>query len=397
MNKPVIKIILDMSSRQRKRKRCVKCKQELSHSAYIRHQNPIVCPERSVVATYPETATATGLNPVPTEDFEATSSILTEETCPVSSDSDSESDLDEAINEQVTSIFSDEFTEDEASELNEDEELVEQSAELHEEGPRREEIKLVATHICLFISFFQLCYKISERGISLLLSFLRAILLWMSSLMPSSDFLLLRDLLPRNVYFLQKLFRSDTHIKMYVVCPKCHSLYSHKDSTFTHRNGTTESARCSYIQFPDHPHLSRRVKCDALLMKKVKHGSKYKLVPYKEYIYNSLKSSLVKLFGRRGFSQMCESWRNRSKSPDVYTDIYDGIVWEKFQVVNDRPFLKVPNNLCLILNLDWFNPFKHIEYSVGVIYLVIANIPRSERYKLENVIIIRYHSWSKRT
>ena len=113
-----------MSSRQRKRKRCGKCKQELSHSAYIRHQNPIVCPERSVVATYPETATATALNPVPTEDLngnEATS-ILTEEMCLVSSDSDSESDLDEAINEHVN-IFRDELSEDETSELAEDEEF----------------------------------------------------------------------------------------------------------------------------------------------------------------------------------------------------------------------------------------------------------------------------------
>ncbi len=70
----------------------------------------------------------------------------------------------------------------------------------------------------------------------------------------------------------------------------------------------------------------------------------------------------------------------------MYTDIYDGLVWEKFQSVNGRPFLQVPNNLGLILNLDWFNPFKHIEYSVGVIYLVVANLPRTERYKLENVV-----------
>ena len=33
--------------RQRKRKRCRKCNQDLSHSAYVRHFNPAVCPERS--------------------------------------------------------------------------------------------------------------------------------------------------------------------------------------------------------------------------------------------------------------------------------------------------------------------------------------------------------------
>jgi hypothetical protein len=68
-------------------------------------------------------------------------------------------------------------------------------------------------------------------------------------------------------------------------------------------------------------------------MKRVKYGSKYKLIPCEVYTYISLKSSLI-------------------------------------------------------LNLDCFNPFKHIEYSVGVIYLVVANLPRSERYKLENVIIV---------
>ena len=75
-------------------------------------------------------------------------------------------------------------------------------------------------------------------------------------------------------------------------------------------------------------------------------------------------------------------------SPDIYTDIYDGLVWNRFQNVSGRPFLELPNSLGLILNVDWFNPYKHIQYSVGMIYLVIGNLPRSERYKLENVILV---------
>ena len=31
---------------ERKRKRCQKCSHELSHSAYTRHKNPAVCPEK---------------------------------------------------------------------------------------------------------------------------------------------------------------------------------------------------------------------------------------------------------------------------------------------------------------------------------------------------------------
>jgi len=46
------------------------------------------------------------------------------------------------------------------------------------------------------------------------------------------------------------------------------------------------------------------------------------------------------------------------------------------------------NTLGILINVDWFQPFKHVSYSVGVIYAVIVNLPRSIRYKTENVIII---------
>ena len=40
-----------------------------------------------------------------------------------------------------------------------------------------------------------------------------------------------------------------------------------------------------------------------------------------------------------------------------------------------------------MLNVDWFQPFKHCTDSLGAIYLVIMNLPRRERYKHENVIL----------
>lgn len=43
-----------------------------------------------------------------------------------------------------------------------------------------------------------------------------------------------------------------------------------------------------------------------------------------------------------------------------------------------------------MLNVDWFQPYKHSTYSLGVIYLVILNFPRNIRYKLENSIIIGF-------
>ena len=35
---------------------------------------------------------------------------------------------------------------------------------------------------------------------------------------------------------------------------------------------------------------------------------------------------------------------------------------------------------------DWFNPYEETQYSVGAIYLAIQNVPRTECFKVDNVI-----------
>ena len=39
------------------------------------------------------------------------------------------------------------------------------------------------------------------------------------------------------------------------------------------------------------------------------------------------------------------------------------------------------------MNIDWFQPFDNSEYSLGIIYMVILNLPREERFKYDNLII----------
>lgn len=85
---------------------------------------------------------------------------------------------------------------------------------------------------------------------------------------------------------------------------------------------------------------------------------------------------LVRPVGRPNFLEMCEQWRNdRNTTSDNYRDVYDGKVWEDFQEYNGQPFLSFPNNLALMLNVDWFQPFEHTKHSEGVIYLAIMNLP----------------------
>lgn len=69
-------------------------------------------------------------------------------------------------------------------------------------------------------------------------------------------------------------------------------------------------------------------------------------------------------------------------------DIYDGKIWSDFQEYDGKPFLSQPLTYGLMLNVDWFKPYKHLEYSVGAIYLTLMNLPRQVRFKQENVLLI---------
>ena len=69
-------------------------------------------------------------------------------------------------------------------------------------------------------------------------------------------------------------------------------------------------------------------------------------------------------------------------------DVYDGKLWHTFLDNTGKIFTNEPYNLMLFLNVDWFQPFTHLSDSFGAMYLSVQNLPRSERYKLENVILI---------
>ena len=91
---------------------------------------------------------------------------------------------------------------------------------------------------------------------------------------------------------------------------------------------------------------------------------------------------------RPGFPEKCEKWRNREKKDNVLYDVYDGDIWKTFQWHDGTKFFEHERCYGLMVNVDWFQPFKRrTDYSVGVIYFVLMNLPRNDRFKLENVII----------
>ena len=262
-----------------------------------------------------------------------------------------------------------------------------------ESDTESEKIENVATStvissIFLFLNVFHLCYRLSERGITLLIKFLKHVFLHMANICRSPMLLEVANHLPSSLYKLQKYFgNSANKYTTYAVCPKCSALYDPEECIVKTR-GIEESKTCKHIEFPEHPHRSRRSKCGTVLMKRVKVGTKFKLVPRKLFVYRSIVDSLKEMSCRPGFLRLCEKWRERRLPSGELGDIYDGQIWKDVQNVGGRPFLSNPNNLCLGLNIDWFNPYSETRYSAGAIYLTIFNLPRADRFKIENIILV---------
>ena len=177
----------------------------------------------------------------------------------------------------------------------------------------------------------------------------------------------------------------------YVVCPKCNSLYSYNDCLEVRANGQQWSKCCEFVEFPNHRYQQYRSACGELLLKKSQLlGGNVKLIARKTYPYNSIKRSLSSLLSTPGFVDECEKWRKRALdvSPGIMGDVYDGRIWKQFSGDEHKRFLQYPGNFLLLMNMDFFQPFTHTTYSVGVIYCVIMNLPRELRYKVENMIVV---------
>ena len=71
-------------------------------------------------------------------------------------------------------------------------------------------------------------------------------------------------------------------------------------------------------------------------------------------------------------------------SDDIITDFQDGQIWREF---SDANFFDCKYNIGLMLNVDWFRPFKRSEYKVAGIMLTVLNLPREERFKKKWTIL----------
>ena len=243
--------------------------------------------------------------------------------------------------------------------------------------------------IAALILGFQAAYVLPNSATQWLFTFLHILFATLRTVCPTPFLLAVCALLPGSLYLAWRLLKVDEdEFIRYVVCPKCDSIYRFEECII--QSGTQLlSKHCSYVAFKNHPQRWHRTPCNTLLLKTVTlKGGKKKLVARKEYPYMSLIQSLQQILQDPVILEKCNHWKARRNTEGVFSDVYDGKIWKEFLSVNDTPFLSGENTFGLMLNIDWYRPYKHSPYAIGVIYLVVMNLPRSERYLWKNLIIV---------
>ena len=197
------------------------------------------------------------------------------------------------------------------------------------------------------------------------------------------------EVFPTTEYQLRSLTScSEKGFFQIICCPKCRKLYDVMNKWTIYAHSKEADFLCDHVKFPEHPHQSRRKKCASMLLQKVSTGSAFVFRPLKVFPYRGLLSPLVSILQRSDILNQCNDWPQRlSKNASLMVDIYDGDIWKDFHSVQGQAFLSEQNNLGLILNVDWFRPFEHSQYSIGVIYFALLNLPREVRYLSKNIII----------
>lgn len=227
-----------------------------------------------------------------------------------------------------------------------------------------------------FLLLWQSTNKITNTAMEPMLKFIKILLQLVGNV--KVDIKSYRQLLKKNEHIFIK----------YVVCPnpKCHTLYNPNMQLYKVVEGKKECVKCSHVAYPRHPYAHHRKPCGEPLAEEIKTSKGVSVFRAKKiYCYRRIKDSIVPLFQRTGFEEACAHWTTREVHHNILSDIYDGRVWQSFQ---QDGYIQNGNDLALMLNVDFFQPFKHVKYSVGVIFLCILNLPREERYKRGNIILV---------
>lgn len=218
----------------------------------------------------------------------------------------------------------------------------------------------------LHVLLWQANCKLSNNGLEWLLRFLFQFLHLLGVACNCEYLVEFCAMFPTSLYVLRQLvdLDRDDFVK-YVVCRTCSSLYD--PGNCTQRIGDRIVAKCCTNKAFKKGKGAKE--CGTKLAKRsrvVLSDGKECYYPFKVYYFNSVMNQLEAMLKRPNFAEKCEHWRNRNISNGIYSDIYDGKVWNDFLTFEGKDFLKMPRSLAFGLNVDWFQPYsRRSDVSVG--------------------------------
>ena len=237
-----------------------------------------------------------------------------------------------------------------------------------------------------FFLLLQARFHLSDQVLNIIFRFLKTFFIVLGYFSPPCA--CIGANLPGTFYLAQKSYIKGDEIVFhkYPVCKKCGTVYKFDDCI--EGVGAYKKAKlCSHI--PKLSIGSRRIECNAVLLKTVELASNRKIFyPLMTYCYVDLHTSLQQLLLDSSFTINSTHWKSRISHRDILEDVYDGQVWKNFLNFSGKKFLIEDHSYAFMINMDWFQPYKHLKYSVGAIYLSVFNLPRTQRYKLHNICLI---------
>ena len=279
-------------------------------------------------------------------------------------------------------IVSEIWETDSDSSISEDEGAGMTREESIKDDSHTQQSNVIVRWLVLLLLNWQSAFTISSQGMAKLLLVIKRVLIIMATATASPLLSLIASIFPGTLYLAYKYLRiKQNSFDTFAVCGRCYSIYRTKDCI----DGETDRGKhCTHIAFPNHRMSYHRMPCHGPLLKQIFFTSgKTKLVPIHTYAYKSLCESLERLLMRPSLPKQLELWRKRSIPEDYYCDVYDGAIWQE-----NQSFFEKPRHYGLMLNLDWFKPHKHTNESIGAMYITIMNLPRTQRFKRENVILL---------
>ena len=236
-----------------------------------------------------------------------------------------------------------------------------------------------------FFLLLQAQFSLSQRIVDLIFRFLKVYFTVLGRFY--EPLAVIAAQLPSTNFMAHKMYtkREAMEFQIYAVCKLCGTVWKAKECT----EGPSTNKRAKLCSHK--PPFTRRVNqaCGGSLLKTVELASKCKVFyPLMTYCYVDLHTSLQHLLLNKSFVENCNHWKSREIPDSDLKDVYDGRVWKKFIKYDGLPFLEESYSYGFMLNLDWFQPYKHLQYSVGVIYLSVLNLPPNVRYKFQNICLI---------